>query len=79
MSPGVESVGSNRLCMGKVTTSFTGQSENLHILAGICPLENLYLEGKTPYRLGTGWLTLGISCRKQAKAMHAGIWVRIPT
>ena len=38
---------SNRLCIDTVMMAFTGQSENLHILAELFPLDNLYLEGKT--------------------------------
>ena len=59
MSPGVASVSSNRQCMGKVTTSFTGQSENLHILVGICPLDNLYLAAKTPLLVGEVLVSFG--------------------
>ena len=34
--------------MGTVIMTFTGQSENLHILAGMFQMDNLYLAGKTP-------------------------------
>ena len=57
-----------------MTMAFTGQSRNLHIMAGIFSMDNLYLEGKTPLLVGD---MLVISCQKQ-KAVHAGLWVRIP-
>ena len=34
--------------MGTVTMTFIGQSENVHILAGIFSLDNLYSTRKTP-------------------------------
>ena len=34
------------------TMTFNGQSENVYILAGICPLDNLYLTGKPPLLVG---------------------------
>ena len=45
----VESVWSDKLnYMGTVTMAFTGQSKNVHILAGILSLDNKYQTGKTP-------------------------------
>ena len=37
-----------RLCKYIETMAFNGQSKNVHILAGIFPLDILYLEGKSP-------------------------------
>ena len=34
--------------MCTVTMAFTGQSRNLHIVAGMLSMDNLYLAGKTP-------------------------------
>ena len=42
-------------------------------------MDNLYLAGKPRCWLGRCWLTVGISCQKQAKALYVGIWVGIPT
>ena len=43
-------------------------------MAGIFSIDNIYLVGMCWF--GTCWLTfnLGISCQKQAKAVHAGIY-----
>ena len=59
--------------MCTVTMAFTGQSRNLHFMAGIFSLDNLCLAGKTPLLVGDMLPTLGISCQKQAKAVHDGI------
>ena len=37
-----------RECMCAVTMAFTGQSRNLHIMAGFLSKDNLYLAGKYP-------------------------------
>ena len=42
----IESVCANRLCIGTAPMAVTGQSENVHVLAGIFSLDNLYLAGK---------------------------------
>ena len=46
--------------MCSVTMAFNGQSRNLHIMAGIFSLDNLYLAGKPLCWSGTCWLTLRI-------------------
>ena len=38
--------------MGTVITAFTGKSRNLHIMAGMISMDNLYLAGKTPLLVG---------------------------
>ena len=43
-----KSVCSNTLCMYTVAMAFTGQSRNLHIMAGTFFLDTLYLTRKTP-------------------------------
>ena len=43
-------------------------------MACIFSMDNLYLAGTTLCCSGICWLTLGTSCQKQAKAVHAGIW-----
>ena len=40
--------------MGTVTMAFIGQSENLHIMTGMFPLNNLYLAGNTLILLDGG-------------------------
>ena len=66
-------------CTGTVTMAFTGQSENVHILAGIFRMNNLYLVGIKPFCWsGTCWLPLGSSCQKQAKQCMLGYGWEIP-
>ena len=54
-----ESVCSNRLCMCTVTMAFTGQPINLHNMAGISSMDNLYLAGKTPLLVGDMLVNFG--------------------
>ena len=42
-------------------------------------LDNLFFTGKTPLLVLDMLVTLRISCQKQAKAVHDGIWVEIST
>ena len=69
----------NRLCMSTVMMATAGQPPNLHNMAGLFSLDNLFCR-ENPFMVfccwsGTWWLTLGMSCRKHAKAVHSEIWV----
>ena len=65
--------------MSTVTMAFTGQSINLHIMAGIISLDNLYLAGKAPLLVGDMLGTFGDILTETGKAVHSWIWVGIPT
>ena len=65
--------------MCTVTIAFTGQSGDLHIMAGIFSLDNLSLPEKTP-SLDWGILVNFLDILSEtSKAVQSGIWVGIPT
>ena len=45
--------------MCTVTMAFGGQSRNVHIIAGISSMDNLYLAGKTPLLVEDMLVTFG--------------------
>ena len=51
----------------------------MHIVAEIFSLDNLYLAGKTPLLVGDMLVSFREILQKQAKVVHAGVWVGIPT
>ena len=73
-----QSVVHNRLCMGTVTMAFTGQSRNLHIMAGTFSMDNLYLTGKPPLLIGDMLVNVGDILLETSKS-SAGIWMGIST
>ena len=66
----VRSVCSNRMRMSTVTMAFTGQSQNLHIIAVLIPLDYLYLVECTPLlvreKLANFWDILPETCKSSA-------------
>ena len=64
--------------MCTVTMAFTGQSRKLYIMAGIFSMDNLYLVGKIPLLVGDMLVNFE-DMLPETKAVHAGIWVGIPT
>ena len=54
--------------MGKVTMAFTGQSENVRILAGILPLDMIYSGGKTPLLVGDVLVNFGDTLPETSKS-----------
>ena len=53
---------SNRLCMCTLTIASNGKSRDLHSLARIFSMDNIYLAGKTPLQVGDmkcRWTVLG--------------------
>ena len=73
-------VSPNKLCICTLRMAFTCQSRNLHIMAGIFSIDDLYIAGKTPLLVENMLVNFGDkSCQKQAEAVNAVILVGIPT
>ena len=54
--------------MGTVTMAFTGQSKDLHIMAGIVTLDNLSLAGETPLLVGDMLVNFGDILQETSKS-----------
>ena len=65
--------------MSIVMMASIGQPQNLHVMVGIFSLDNLYSARERPLLVRDMLVNLGSSYHKQAKAVHAWIWVGIPT
>ena len=69
----------NKLCKVITTMATIGQPKDLHDYYGRNVLITYAIvRRETLHWSRTRWLICGISCQKQAKAVHAGIWVGIP-
>ena len=62
-----------------VTMAFTGQSRNLHAMAGIFTLDNLYLAGKHPFQVRDMLINFADILPETSKSSACWDMGRIPT